>query len=141
MAAVTSPYFTAWGRGTAVRIDSFSVVRYGNFATSSLSSYRLVRVGACEVASRLDRSESSLVKNLMKSSAVALFSANEEIAKLWPPRVDTPGPDLPGSGATSNLSTIFDEPSVAVAFAYTYGQLRRKISSPSWKARLLGSSW
>jgi hypothetical protein len=42
--------------------------------------------------------------------------------------VDTPGPDLPGSGAMSNLPATWDEPSVALAFAYWYGHWRWKIS-------------
>src|ERR1044072_3045151 len=127
MAAVTSPYLTTLGRGTAPSIEAFRIGRYGNFWISSWSSYRFARVGACEVASRFDFSFSSLEKNLMKSRPVALFLANAEIAKLCPPSVDTPGPSLPGSGATSNLPATFEVPSVGLASAYWYGPRRREI--------------
>src|SRR2546430_1483852 len=117
MAAVTSPYLTAFGRGTALSIEAFSVVRYGNCLTRSASVYSFDSVGAWEVASRLDRSLSSLVKNLMKSSAEALFLANCEMAKLCPPRLDEPGPVTPGSGATSNFPTICEDPTFCWALA------------------------
>ena len=46
--------------------------------------------------------------NLRKSTAVPLFSAFLAMAKLWPPRLETPGPVMPGSGAASNLPTILE---------------------------------
>src|SRR5215470_5612816 len=140
MALVTSPYLTAEGRWLAPRIDSFSVGRYGNLLVSSVSSYSFDRVGACEVASRLDRWFSSLPKNLMKSSADALFLANAEMAKLCPPRVETPCLPSPGSGATSNLPATCEEPSVRLAFAHWYGHCRWNSSSPAWNARRPSSS-
>ena len=49
--------------------------------------------------------------NFKKSSAVPLFSAYLAMAFVWPPRLETPGPMMPGSGATSNLPTTATTPS------------------------------
>src|SRR5690606_22580424 len=72
IAAVTSPYLTATGRGTAFSMAFLRTGRYGNFFTISGSSYSAATVGACDVASRLARCASSPVRYLMKSSEVAL---------------------------------------------------------------------
>jgi len=60
-------------------------------------------VGEFDVAKVLLFWISSEVLNLIQSTAVPLLSAFAAMARLWPPRLDTPGPVMPGSGATSNL--------------------------------------
>jgi hypothetical protein len=62
------------------------------------------------------------------------------MAASWPPRLEAPGPDSPGSGAMPNLSFTLELLSV-VARLNTYGQLRRNSSLPSSKDWRLCSSW
>ncbi|MFI0452509.1 hypothetical protein [Actinomadura sp. 6N118] len=56
-----------------------------------------------------------LVKNFMKSRAVALFLANDDRATLWPPRLEEPGPLRPGSGATVNFPHLIPRATTAPA--------------------------
>src|SRR5688572_14690621 len=90
-------------------------------------------VGDEELTSALPFCSSSLDHHLANSPAVRLFFPYLAMARLWPPRLQTPAPSSPGSAATSNLPLILDESSL-VARAYTSPQLRWKIKVPAWNA-------
>src|SRR5512132_4472408 len=93
-------------------MEVFSTGRYGYFLISAGSSYRDASADALEPWVTKKRCDSSVSRNFRKSKALALWAEKALMAALWPPRLEAPGPDMPGRGATANLPFTLELPSV-----------------------------